>query len=188
MHFSSSLLLLASAAQILASPLVSRDDTVSTQNLAADDVVVLGADGSASVMKIGDYEALQRRAEQANAETVRRAFADNKKARTARKADKAKRSCEESSEVQVLTDSTFLNWDVAMSPVLSAAGGATVISVSDGYTISNSLSVGASSTLTLLKDVLQVSYTVTYSETWTSSTTASCKSYSLLRKHPPFPC
>jgi hypothetical protein len=61
----------------------------------------------------------------------------------------------------------FLGWDVQMSQVVK--GAPTSISVSSGYSISNTISVGTSSQLTLVKDFLSVSMHVDYSRSWQST-------------------
>lgn len=66
-------------------------------------------------------------------------------------------------------DSRFLGWDVQMSQVVS--GAPTTLSVSTGYSISNSISVGTSSTFTIVKDFLSASVNVDYSQQWQSSQT-----------------
>jgi hypothetical protein len=61
----------------------------------------------------------------------------------------------------------FLGWDVQMSQVVK--GGPTRTTISSGYSIANSITVGASSQLTLVKDFLQVSMSVDYGTTWTTT-------------------
>jgi hypothetical protein len=63
----------------------------------------------------------------------------------------------------------FLGWDVQMSQVVK--GAPTSISVSSGYSISNTISVGTSSQLTLVKDFLSVSMSINYSQSWQSTQT-----------------
>ncbi|KAF1917406.1 hypothetical protein BDU57DRAFT_570720 [Ampelomyces quisqualis] len=63
----------------------------------------------------------------------------------------------------------FLGWDVQMSQVVK--GAPTVISVASGFAISNSISVGVSSELSLVKEFLSVSMSVDYSQSWESSQT-----------------
>jgi hypothetical protein len=63
--------------------------------------------------------------------------------------------------------SRFLGWDVQMSQVVK--GAPTSISVTSGYSISNTISVGTSSQLTLIKDFLSVSMSVDYSQSWQST-------------------
>jgi hypothetical protein len=65
----------------------------------------------------------------------------------------------------------FLGWDVQMSQVVK--GAPTTISVSSGFSISNSITVGASSSLTLIKDFLSVSMHVDYSQSWQSTQSQS---------------
>jgi hypothetical protein len=66
-------------------------------------------------------------------------------------------------------NSRFLGWDVQMSQVTK--GAPTTISVASGFSISNTISVGVSSTLTLVADFLQVSMSVDYSQTWQTTQT-----------------
>lgn len=61
----------------------------------------------------------------------------------------------------------FLGWDVQMSEVVK--GAPTTISVSSGYQISNTISVGTSASFTLVKDFLEASLSIDYSTSWTSS-------------------
>jgi hypothetical protein len=61
----------------------------------------------------------------------------------------------------------FLGWDVQMSQVVK--GAPTSISISSGYSISNTISVGVSSQLTLIKDFLSVTMHVDYSQSWQST-------------------
>ncbi|ENH64041.1 hypothetical protein FOC1_g10000825 [Fusarium oxysporum f. sp. cubense race 1] len=64
----------------------------------------------------------------------------------------------------------FLNWDVPMSPVISSLDGSkATVSVTSGFTIANSLKVGASFSIPLIEDILTTSLSIDYTETWTSS-------------------
>ncbi|KAF2714592.1 hypothetical protein K504DRAFT_528891 [Pleomassaria siparia CBS 279.74] len=68
--------------------------------------------------------------------------------------------------------SRFLGWDEQMSAIVKGAGGAgTTITVTSGFQVSNSISVGASETFTLVKDFLEASVRVDYTTSWTSSQT-----------------
>jgi hypothetical protein len=64
-------------------------------------------------------------------------------------------------------NSRFLGWDVQMSQVVK--GAPTSIAVSSGYSISNTISVGVSSQLSLIKDFLSVSMHIDYSQSWQST-------------------
>ncbi|KAF5693122.1 hypothetical protein FDENT_2264 [Fusarium denticulatum] len=123
--------------------------------LSSDDVIVLKTDGTSQIMKAAELERL----ETAPAITTK----------TPSKRNINRRGCE-STEVQVLSEKEFLNWDVPMSPVISSLEGSKgTVSVTSGYTIANSLSVGASFSIPLIEDILTTSLSIDYSETWTSS-------------------
>lgn len=72
----------------------------------------------------------------------------------------------------LVTDKTesFVDWDVQMSPVVCAVGPMT-ISVTDGYSVSNSVSVSAGMDLKLIADKLGSSLGINFQRSWT--TTAS---------------
>ncbi|KAF4345529.1 hypothetical protein FBEOM_479 [Fusarium beomiforme] len=134
---------LVSVAQAAAAPKI----------LAYDDVIVLKTDGTSQVMKAADLEALE------TAPAIK----------TSSKRSVERRGCE-STEVQVLSEKEFLNWDVPMSPVISSLDGSkATVSVTSGFTISNSISVGASFGITIVKDILSATLSIDYTETWTSS-------------------
>lgn len=109
------------------------------QVLQHDDVLLL-RDGKATVMKSWDY----------TLEEDKRQVQQRREARAAPKVRAEKRNndlearCEESTEVQVLTDTHFNNWDVAMSPVVGNTGSSDAsIAVAEGYSIADSVSVSS---------------------------------------------
>jgi hypothetical protein len=63
--------------------------------------------------------------------------------------------------------SRFLGWDVQMSQVVK--GAPTSVSVTSGFSISNTISVGTSTQLTLIKDFLSASLSIDYSQSWQST-------------------
>ncbi|TEA13181.1 hypothetical protein C8034_v005021 [Colletotrichum sidae] len=128
--------------------------------LSYDDVIVVGENGSHQVMKAYEYDALQARAERQVAPAV-----------TTRPDELAARGCAEQTEVQVTSDEEFLNWDVAISPVLSSVGGSATVSVANGYSLANTVTVSASATLSIAKLALGISLSVSYAETWTTTET-----------------
>lgn len=123
--------------------------------LSPDDVIVLKNDGTSQIMKASEFDAL---------DSAKPAPASNGTAPLM-----ARRGCEESTEVQVTSDEEFLNWDVALSPVLSSVGGQGTVSVTSGYSISNSVSVTATVSLSGIEKILGLSLSVQYSQSWTSS-------------------
>ncbi|SPO03583.1 uncharacterized protein DNG_06266 [Cephalotrichum gorgonifer] len=135
--------------------LVSASPTA--QSLSYDDVVLLGEDGKTTIMK--DYEYAKISARETTAEHAIHAMSGRR----------TPRGCEESSEVQVLTDETILSADIPLSPVIGSQGGQAVVAVSQGYSISNTVSVGASAGASFLEGVLSLSLSVSYDESWSSS-------------------
>ncbi|KAH7128037.1 hypothetical protein B0J13DRAFT_564860 [Dactylonectria estremocensis] len=126
--------------------------------LSQDDIIVLKSDGTSEVMKAADFDRLELEA---------RASSASPKGLGAAKL--GRRGCEESTEFQVLSDTEFLNWDMAISPVISSLGGkSAVVSVTDGYTLSNTMTVSASYDLTVVKDFFSTSLSVSYAESWTT--------------------
>ncbi|CAN8097005.1 unnamed protein product [Discula destructiva] len=133
-----------------------------------DDVLLVGDDGSSKVIKEADYHLLKSRGVLTPAPAA--VHAGSIKTRSSSN-DNEKR-CDESSEVQVVTDEKFLNWDVPMSSVVSAAGGGVMVAVTSGYSISNALqtTVGMEATI---EEVLGLSMQVSYTETWTTTETTA---------------
>lgn len=120
---------------------LSQASPLTPRVLEHDDVLVL-RDGKALVMKSWDYtlEEDKREVQQ------RKAGVSVRAEKTANKAGRSEeleaRGCEESTEVQVLTDTHFNNWDVAMSPVIGNTGSSTAsVAVSAGYSLADSVSV-----------------------------------------------
>lgn len=141
--------------------------------LQHDDVILPRADGGFDIMKDWEWSDVERRlqkeARDAATEAKRRSVAGEDiplGALRARDAGLQRRGCEESEEVQVLSDTQFTDWDVAMSPVVGATGGQALLAVSKGYSVSNSVSVSASEDVTIIPDVLKASYSISVSESW----------------------
>lgn len=126
------LLSLLGAAHALAPPKI----------LAPDDVIVPNDDGSYSVMKDFEY-GIQK----AKREIVTKR-AKHSPPTSPREVGALERRCDETTEVQVLSDTNFNNWDVAMSPVISNTGSSiATIAVTKGYSIGNSISVRSTETV-----------------------------------------
>lgn len=80
------------------------------------------------------------------------------------------------SKIKVFTElptSTFLNWDVVMSSVISAKEATATVAVTEGYSIANGITVSTSSSVTVIEDFLTVSYGISYTTTWTSQYSAA---------------
>ncbi|POS69855.1 hypothetical protein DHEL01_v211751 [Diaporthe helianthi] len=147
--------------------------------LSHDDVVLPRADGGYDVMKDWQWTDIERRMEKQARERAeeekRRVLAGETIPAGARIRSEAQpdleRRCDKTTEVQVLTDTQFTNWDVAMSPVIGATGGQATVAVSKGYSITNGITVGAGADWTIAKDVFSASLKIDYSHSWTTSDT-----------------
>lgn len=143
--------------------------------LSHDDVILPRADGGFDIMKDWEFEDLERRLER----EARAAIATENKRRTiagetiplgsftARDEQLQARACEESTELQVLTDGEFTDWDVAMSPVIGATGGQALVMVTKGYQVANSLSITLKEDVSV-PEVFTVSLGIETGWTWTS--------------------
>ncbi|RSL68428.1 hypothetical protein CEP54_002797 [Fusarium duplospermum] len=80
-----------------------------------------------------------------------------------------KRQCDLTTAVITDRSETFVDWDVQMSPVIIGTGDGITVSVTSGYSVSNSVSVSGGADWTVVKDKLGLSFGVDYSRTWTSS-------------------
>ncbi|TPX13729.1 uncharacterized protein E0L32_005932 [Thyridium curvatum] len=129
--------------------------------LSYDDVIVIKNDGQPEIMKAADFDRLEHRAA---------AFSPPSGTKDSNPVSlQPRRGCDKSTEIQVLSDTEFLNWDVPISPVVSSAGGQSAsVAVSSGYTLSNTLTAGASLDIPLIKNLLSASLSVSYTETWTT--------------------
>ncbi|KAI3392833.1 hypothetical protein diail_5146 [Diaporthe ilicicola] len=142
-----------------------------------DDVVLPRADGGFDVMKDWEWSDIERRMEkeqrQRAREERRRALAGEiipEGANVGPYESNIQRRCEENAlEMQVLTDSQFTNWDVAMSPVIGATGGQATVAVTKGFSITNTIGVGTGAEWTIAKDLFRASLKVDYARSWTTS-------------------
>ncbi|KAH6664801.1 hypothetical protein F5X68DRAFT_143917 [Plectosphaerella plurivora] len=144
---------------LLALGLASVSSAAIVKRLSSDDILVLGVDGSTQVMKANEFAALEARAAAPSP-------ADFSSLPGEPAID---RRCAWTREVQVLSDTQFLNWDVAMSPVISSVGGKGTVTVTSGSEISNSISVGSSVSVGTLDQIFGMSLSIEASQSWTSS-------------------
>ncbi|KAL1862901.1 hypothetical protein Daus18300_008231 [Diaporthe australafricana] len=86
---------------------------------------------------------------------------------------------DEKRECQVITSAVtdktenFVDWDVQMSPVLHGVGARTVVTVTQGYSVTNGLSVGGGLDYTFTKDILKGALSIDYTHSWTTTYQAS---------------
>ncbi|KAF4978922.1 hypothetical protein FZEAL_4808 [Fusarium zealandicum] len=71
----------------------------------------------------------------------------------------------------VVTDATtsFVDWDIQMSPVIVGTGEGITVTVISGFSVSNGVTAGGRADLGLVKERLGISVGVDYTRTWTSS-------------------
>ncbi|KAK1998390.1 hypothetical protein LX36DRAFT_718889 [Colletotrichum falcatum] len=155
--------LLGFAAAVFAGPLQPRI-------LAADDVVLLKHDGTSQIMKAAEYEALEAATAAAAAPAAPALAAAPLPLHNIDAHGMARRSCNQSNEVQVMSDESFVDSDIVMSPLVSSAGGEATVSIEDGFTLSEHLSFHGQITLGGPK-VVSVSLNKKFDRTWTTSQT-----------------
>lgn len=130
------------------------------RTLAADDVILLGHDGTSKIMKATKYNAI------ASATPIPAQITSYNVTSTPHL---TRRGCQQSTEVQVMSDEEFLNWDIAISPVASSLEGSSAgISVSNGVEISNSLAIGSEITIGG-SDIISVSLGMNLDMSWSTS-------------------
>ncbi|KAG9187911.1 hypothetical protein G6011_05782 [Alternaria panax] len=162
MHFTPLLALASSAALIAAAP------APAPISIGVDDVILHGK-GRFTVMKRSDFEELEA-ARKSGVVPPKPAYLDeNHYSGNDTESTDQKHVKRATSIIIPNPNSRFLGWDVQISQV--TRGAPTTIAVASGYSISNTISVGTSSTLTLVKDFLQVSMSVDYSRTWQTTQT-----------------
>ncbi|KAI1491715.1 hypothetical protein F5X96DRAFT_630134 [Biscogniauxia mediterranea] len=139
------------------------------QYLNFDDVVLFNADGTTNIVKESEYQDLVARGHLDA--PAPRSLPPAAAAISSSSSGEKHRRCDDSNEVQITSDTSFLNWDVAMSPVVSAQGGDATVSVASGYSLANDVTVTQGVTVSSLESILQASLQVSYSQTWTSTET-----------------
>lgn len=151
--------------------------------LSEDDVIIFGDNGLHTIMKAADYDALQKRdvpppppfAHLGN--TIYPAAVKAPSNFTAPIGLHSKRAdCEESSEVQLENKSNFQQWDVPMSSVVTAEVDQALVTVTDGYSLENSLTISTGYSASI-ESVLSVSLGIDYGVSWTTTQTTSYAFY-----------
>ncbi|KAI9731237.1 MAG: hypothetical protein M1834_005430 [Cirrosporium novae-zelandiae] len=146
--------------------------SLARRDLAADEIIVWGSNGRVEVMNKTEY---YNELASSNI-TIGRPESGNTTTTTTSSnttSSLVRRSCKSRTVIKELDDEEFLNWDVAMSSVVHATDESASVSVTEGYSISNTLSVSVSASLTIVEDFLSTTFGVDYSESWSSSYTSS---------------
>ncbi|KAJ5157929.1 uncharacterized protein N7482_009029 [Penicillium canariense] len=89
----------------------------------------------------------------------------------------ARGACEGIAELQILETQTFVNWDVQVSPVVGNQYDQAYVSMAEGYSISNAIAISIQAWYGPLSKVLTLVLGVTYTRTWTTSTTETIADY-----------
>ncbi|QDS73713.1 hypothetical protein FKW77_003471 [Venturia effusa] len=92
------------------------------------------------------------------------------KAGPQKREDLEKRACK-SYTLAVDHVTKFLQWDVPMSRVIHAAAAQSTVILTDGFQLSNSLSISQSFAFEFVPDFFTSTTTIEYSRTWTTTTT-----------------
>lgn len=81
------------------------------------------------------------------------------------------RDCAFTTAVVVDSTTKFVDWDVQMGPVVIGAGEGINSYIATGWSVSNSVTGSAGLNIGFVKDYLESSFSVSYSKTWTTTTT-----------------
>ncbi|KAF4481011.1 hypothetical protein CGGC5_v010324 [Colletotrichum fructicola Nara gc5] len=128
-------------------------------SLRFNDVVAVNEDGSHRILKTAEYDALLARVA---LEPTQPAPSVMDPSIVTNGDGLARRACRKSTEVQVMSDDQFFNWDVAISPILSSHRGTTRVSTSKGYSVGNSVSVSLTTDVSFAKIASGMSMSVNY--------------------------
>jgi hypothetical protein len=165
MHFTQALALASTAVLVAAAPAIK---------LEADDVILYSNDGRYAKVKrsdLAELEALRKSnkvpPKPSSLETTLTTFTGNDT--LPGNAAPAQKRAGSVSLVIPGPDSRFLGWDVLTSTVVK--GAPTTVSITQGISLANSISVGVTTTLQIVKDFLGASLNINYSETWTTTQT-----------------
>ncbi|EKD14274.1 uncharacterized protein L3040_008378 [Drepanopeziza brunnea f. sp. 'multigermtubi'] len=139
--------------------------------LKPDEVIVYGANGRHEVIPRADYHAELART---NTFVGRpRSYETDHHPVVAgpaeARANLDKRDCKEEDILIRYPDQDFLDWDIPMSSAAHATGeGVLQISVTAGYTVSDSVSVSTSTDISFVAEFLSASVGISYTQEWTS--------------------
>jgi hypothetical protein len=147
--------------------------------LTEDDIILYGKNGRMEVMKRAEYSVIAATASPfyngtnpapSNA-TVYKATSSPTVDELSTRALGAR--CSTETVFTLNPVETFLNWDVLMSQVVKANTDGTSVSVTEGFSIDNSISVSESATLSTVDQFLSTTFSISYTETWSSSYAAA---------------
>jgi hypothetical protein len=146
------------------------------RSLGENDVILTGDDGRVEVMDRAQFNLLLSQSNSSwglDAPTPLEQGNWTTTPTTEVNATQIESRCSQQTIFTMGTTSTFLNWDVPMSSVVHAGANTATVAVTQGYQIANTVGVTIGATLTVIKDFLQESLSINYSETWTSTYAAA---------------
>ncbi|KAJ8113009.1 hypothetical protein OPT61_g4757 [Boeremia exigua] len=165
MHFTQVLALASTAALVAAAP--------APIAVGVDDVILYGKDGQYTVMKRDDLEEIKKLRESGIAPPKPGYLDDTLVTLSPNDTEKPEGTLNKRATSIIIPNphSRFLGWDVLTSQVVK--GAPTTISISTGYSITNSISVSQGAQFTLIEDFLTASVSIDYSTSWQTSQTQS---------------
>ncbi|KAJ4331984.1 hypothetical protein N0V87_008724 [Didymella glomerata] len=165
MHFSHVLALVSSAALVAAAP--------APITVGVDNIILYSRDGRFTMMKRDEFDELKKLRESGVVPPMPSYLDDSLITLPANESapSKPQGSLKKRATSLIIPNphSRFLGWDVQTSQVVK--GAPTTISISTGYSITNSISISQGATFTLVKDFLQASVSVDYSTSWQTTQT-----------------
>ncbi|KAF9691509.1 hypothetical protein EKO04_010429 [Ascochyta lentis] len=163
MHFSQVLALASSAALVAAAP--------APIQVGVDDVILYSKDGRFSMMKRSEFAELDK-LRNSNVAPPKPGYLDDTLVTlTGNETLRTDPTVQKRATQLIIPNphSRFLGWDVQTSQVVK--GAPTTITISTGYSITNSISVGSSAAFSFLKGFLTATVSVDYSRSWQTTQT-----------------
>ncbi|KAF8859174.1 hypothetical protein BDZ45DRAFT_714175 [Acephala macrosclerotiorum] len=158
----------------LASAAVIPDLTLAKRNLTENEIIIWGSNGRVEVMNKSDFALLASQSSLSFNLTAPTPTSLNKTlSNNTLPSRSLSARCSTETIFTMNPVESFLNWDVPMSSILKANTATTTVSVTEGYTITNTVSVGVSTSLTLVEKYLSTTFSINYSEAWASSYSAA---------------
>ncbi|KAL2068619.1 hypothetical protein VTL71DRAFT_14956 [Oculimacula yallundae] len=159
---------------IMAAGLVS-SATIPKRTLTADEIIVYGRD-RIEIMNKTTYAALKYDTFIGRPAPIHPSLLDSSDSLTTApnpSNSALHKRCDEITVFHPNPVQTFLDWDVLMSSIIHATGSSATVSVTEGYSISNTVTATAGLSAAIPQTFLTASLGISYSETWTSTYSAS---------------
>ncbi|KAL5320112.1 hypothetical protein ACEPPN_013174 [Leptodophora sp. 'Broadleaf-Isolate-01'] len=173
-----------STAAVLPPPSNTSDIAADVTHIQADEVLIFGSGNRVEIMKESEWQEMVEKDNLFsfdggfNKDIIAAAVNSTLPESPAPYGPHIEGRCDQSTEVQILETIYFDNWDVAMSGVIQATssnppGPGNAIAVTSGYSLANALTVGSTTTVTLVAAILTTAVQFQYQRTWTTTYTAA---------------